>query len=73
MQSYTKSEQSFLLYHGLLCALFAAAQADEQVSSMLRRRIFFEMPTHIADHLMEVINHIAEQATDDRSSEDQTP
>lgn len=73
MQIYSKEERTFLLYHELLHALFAIARVpDESMDTALRARIRREMPPHIADHLLEVINHIWE-TTNDVQHQDQTP
>ena len=65
MQSYSKKERTFLLYHELLHALFAIATlSDEEMETALRARIRREMPPHIADCLFEVLNHIWETIHD---------
>ncbi len=72
MKSYTPPEQAFLLYHELLHALFPAALADETVSMLLRARLRQDLPHHVADHLIEVLNYIWE-FNDDCRRQDQAP
>ena len=65
MRSYTEEEQAFLLYHQLLHTLFAVAlHTDAEITGHLRRRIYQEMPVHIADNLYEVLIHIWEYYND---------
>lgn len=64
MQSYTKEEQAFLIYHELIGILFRAASHDKEIAALVRRRLYNEMPRYVAEWLIDVIHYIEEYKND---------